>query len=60
MNFAHLLTRAKANDPYAINELVELYKNLLRKEATVNGVLDEDLYQELLLTLMNCISRFSI
>jgi len=60
MNFTDILMRAKAHDPYAINELIELYKNVLRKEATVNGVLDEDLHQELLLTLMNCVEKFTI
>lgn len=60
MNFKELLIRAKENDAYAVNELIAMYKPLLMKESIVNGVLDEDLYQELWLTLINCIRTIAI
>ena len=55
MNFKELLTRAKEGDAQAISEVAAMYKPLLIKESVVNGAFDEDLYQELWLTLMNCI-----
>ena len=38
----------------------EIYKPLLIKNAIVNGRFDEDLYQELVSTLLQCIQRFQI
>ena len=60
MNFKELLTRAKENDAYAINEVIVMYKPMLIKESVVNGVFDEDLYQELWLTLLNCIRTIRV
>lgn len=60
MNFRELLTRAKENDESAVGEIIAMYKPLLIKESVVNGVLDEDLYQELWLTLVNCIRKIEI
>ena len=37
-----------------------IYKPLLIKNAIVNGRFDEDLYQELVSTLLQCIQRFQI
>ena len=41
-------------------EILEIYKPLLIKNAIVNGRFDEDLYQELVSTLLQCIQRFQI
>jgi len=60
MNFMELLTRAKDNDAFALNEIAAMYRPLLIKESIVNGVFDEDLYQEQWLTLMNCIRKIRI
>jgi len=60
VNFKGLLLRAKENDACALNELTAMYKPLLMKESVINGVFDEDLYQELWLTLMNCIRKISV
>ena len=60
MNFKELLTQAKENDPHALNEIASMYKPLLIKESIVNGVFDDDLYQELWLTLINCIRKIRI
>ena len=57
MNFKELIERAKEKDDNAIKEITEMYKSLLVKESIVNGVFDEDLYQELWLTLLNCIQK---
>jgi hypothetical protein len=55
MNFKDLLTSAKSGDTRSKSEILSMYKPLLVKESIVNGVFDEDLYQELCLTLLNCI-----
>ena len=40
--------------------LLERYKPLLLKEAIIDGVFDGDLYQELCVTLLDCIRKFRI
>ena len=60
MNFKELLLRAQAEDQQAKEKLLSLYQPLLMKEAVVNGVFDEDVYQELCITLLTCIQRIQI
>jgi len=60
MNFKELLTRAKNRDDNAIQEITAMYKPLLMKEAIINGEFDEDLYQELWLTLLICVRKIEI
>ncbi|HIT90799.1 MAG TPA: helix-turn-helix domain-containing protein [Candidatus Merdenecus merdavium] len=58
MNFDKLSLLAKEGDADAVLEILEMYKPLLIKNAIVNGRFDEDLYQELVSTLLQCIQRF--
>ena len=60
MNFKELLLRAQAEDQQAKEKLLSLYQPLLMKEAVINGVFDEDVYQELCITLLTCITRFKV
>ena len=60
MKFIDLLYRAKASDRQAVEELLNLYQPLIIKEAIVDGVLDEDLYQELQIVFIHCIRQFDI
>lgn len=60
MNFKELLQRAKMDDQKIKQEILSMYRPLLVKEAVVNGVFDEDLYQELCMTLLYCIRKFLI
>lgn len=60
MNFKELLLRAQAGDQRAQEKLLTLYQPLLMKESVVNGLFDEDVYQELCVTLLSCIRRFQI
>ena len=60
MNFEKVLMQAKEGDSDAILEIIEMYKPLLIRNAIVNGRFDEDLYQELVSTLLQCIQRFQI
>ena len=58
MEFEEVLFRAKMNDKQAIEQIVEMYRPLLIKNALVNGIFDEDLDQELTLELLKCIRYF--
>jgi len=58
MNFKELFLQAKAGDLQAEEAILERYQPLLLKMALVNGVFDEDLYQELCITLIRCIRTF--
>lgn len=58
MNFKELFLQAKTGDLQAEEAILERYQPLLLKMALVNGVFDEDLYQELCITLIRCIRTF--
>ena len=58
MEFEEILFRAKMSDKQAIEQIGEMYRPLLIKNALVNGIFDEDLYQELTLELLKCIRYF--
>ena len=58
MNFKELLYRARQGDEDAILEIFEMYRPLLIKNALVEGIFDEDLYQELRLEVLKCIRGF--
>ena len=60
MNFRQMLLLAQAGNEAALEELLMRYRPLLVRESIYNGVFDEDLYQELCITLLNCIHNFRI
>lgn len=60
MNFDLLLYQAQEGDRKAIEKICEMYNPLLIKNAIVEGIFDEDLYQELIKVLLFCIQRFQI
>ena len=60
MNFECLLLSAKAGNEDAITAILQMYRPLLLKYALIDGVLDEDLYQELSIILLKAISLFRI
>ena len=60
MSFKEILLAAKAGDTEAILELLDMYDPLLKANAIDNGNMDEDLYQELCIVLLNCIRYFEI
>ena len=60
MNFKEILLKAKFGNKDAVEMLLEMYKPLLFKEAIVDGVFDEDLYQELCMRFIYCIERFNV
>lgn len=60
MNFKELLIQAKSGDKDAEESILALYKPLLIKESILESTFDEDLYQELYITFLNCIRKFII
>ena len=60
MNFSDLLFLAQSKEPFAILAIAEMYRPLLIKESIIDGYFDEDLYQELQLTLLDCIRKFIV
>ena len=60
LNFQELIIRAKRGENSAIEELLEMYRPLLTKESIVEGVFDEDLYQELCFRFVQCIEKFEM
>ncbi len=60
MNFEKLLEQAKSGNKDAQEESFRMYRPLLIKNAMEQNRFEEDLYQELSATLLNCIRKFTI
>lgn len=58
MGFEMLLQKAQEGDKEAQEEIFRMYRPLLIKNSMDNNFFDEDLYQELSATLLNCIRNF--
>lgn len=58
MNFKQLLLLARSGNQDALEKLVLMYDPLLSNAARIDGVFDEDLYQELRIVLLKCIQTF--
>lgn len=59
MDFEDLLLKAKKCNA-AAGQIVEMYRPLLIKTSHISGRFDEDLYQELSITLLKCIKFFPV
>lgn len=60
MSFEELLRKAQSGDKTAQEEIFQMYRPLLIKNSMDTNIFDEDLYQELSATLMQCIFKFRI
>ena len=60
MEFKELLIRAKRGENNAREELLKMYEGLIVRNAIVNGVFNEDLYQDLCYTFLLCIDKFNL
>lgn len=60
MNFEELRLNAQAGGKQEITALLEMYQPLLIKTAIIDGIYDEDLYQELCITFLKCLNQFKI
>ena len=59
LRFKEMLIRAQKGEHTAQEDLLKLYQPLIFKESIINGVFDEDLYQELCFRFIRCIDRFN-
>ena len=59
-DFRDLLIKAKQGDDTSFNELLVLYKPLLLRESVVDGVYDEDLYQENCIIFLKCVRTIAL
>lgn len=57
--FREILVRAQTGDNEAMTDILELYMPLINKHSFVNGKLDEDLRQNILLQIVKSIKKFS-
>lgn len=60
MTFIELLLAAKKGSAADFEILFDRYKNLLRKYSVINGVFDDDLYQEQCMIFVHCIEIFEV
>ena len=60
MEFKELLIRAKRGENNAREELLKMYEGLIVRNAIVNGVFNEDLYQDLCYKFLLCIDKFNL
>lgn len=60
MTFIELLLASKGGSKSAFEELFGRYKNLLRKYSVINGIFDDDLYQEQCVVFVHCIKIFEV
>ena len=58
MDFKDKLLLAKRGDDHAFCEILSMYRPLIMKESIIDGVFDEDLYQEMCIVLIRCIQGF--
>ena len=56
--FREILVRAQAGDNEAMTDILEMYMPLINKHSFVNGKLDEDLRQNILLQIVKSIKNF--
>lgn len=56
--FREILVRAQTGDNEAMTDILELYMPLINKHSFVNGKLDEDLRQNILLQIVKSIKKF--
>lgn len=60
MEFEYLLFQAQSGDEIAVRKIVEMYRPLVVKYSVVNGIFDEDLFQELNVEVVRCIRNYRV
>ena len=60
MSFCDLFVRVRVGEEVAMEELLNMYKPMLVKYAIINGLFDENLYQELCITLVKCMRMYKV
>jgi len=57
--FRELLIKAQAGDNEAMTDILEMYMPLINKHSYVNGKLDEDLRQTIILEILKSIKNIA-
>ena len=60
MSFTEMLVRAKQGEEVYMEKVWTMYRPLIIKKSLVNGIFDEDLYQELSVELVKSIRNFRV
>jgi len=60
VSFKSLCQAVKEGDEAAVNEMLNMFEPLLRKHSIIDGVFDEDCFQELRIKLLECITKFNL
>ena len=58
MEFKELLDAAQSGDDLAMEQLLKLYQPMLTKQATIDGVVDQDAYSELCDEFVSAVREF--
>ena len=58
--FRELLIKAQAGDNEAMTDILEMYMPLINKHSYVNGKLDEDLRQNIILEILKSIKNIAV
>lgn len=57
-NFRDLIIEAQKGNNEAMTEIIEMYMQLVNKHSYIDGRIDEDLRQEILLKIITNIGKF--
>lgn len=57
-NFGELIAAAQSGNNEAIEQIIEIYMPLISKHSYIEGILNEDLRQEIILKIITNISKF--
>lgn len=58
MKFEEVLFRAQQGEAQSIEQIIEMFRPMLIRNALVKGVFDKELYQELIIEVLKCIHYF--
>ena len=58
-NFGELIVAAQSGSNEAIEQIIEMYMPLITKHSYIDGTLNEDLRQEIILKIITNISKFN-
>ena len=60
MSFKELIIEAQKGNNEAMTEIIEMYMQVVNKHSYIDGRIDEDLRQEILLKIITNIGKFTV
>lgn len=58
MEFEKILFKAQQGEIQSIEQIIEMFRPMLIRNALIKGVFEEDLYQEFVIETLKCIRNF--